>query len=194
MWEWYKLYKLTIRKDPQAGSAHERQLSQEAYTSLGQWLGMSENQITSRSMKRLRQYILDKEKLISAKTEQTKVLPESPTAGCSTSAGCSPSAECSTSAHADMWFNDEFDSLLMQIPEESFLPKDGSSQQSKKARHPTIRQTTPEHSSKIKDSNRPEPLPSAPEPLSSTPNQPSSAPELQSSAPELISSAPELQS
>ena len=59
MWEWYKYHKL-LRADPQAGTAHERKQAQEAYESVRHWLGMNEGQITSKSFRRFRKYILDK--------------------------------------------------------------------------------------------------------------------------------------
>lgn len=60
MWQWYSLHKRT-HADPQAGSDHERRMALEAYTSVKQWLAMKEEDITTKSLKRFRQYILDKQ-------------------------------------------------------------------------------------------------------------------------------------
>ena len=60
MWRWYSLHK-TLHADPQAGSDSERKRALEAYTSVKQWLIMKEDDITSKSLKRFRKYILDKE-------------------------------------------------------------------------------------------------------------------------------------
>ncbi|XP_059210103.1 uncharacterized protein LOC131988962 [Centropristis striata] len=57
MWQWYKCH----IADPKAGSEQERRMAQEAHTSVKQWLLMRESDITSKSLKRFRQYILDKE-------------------------------------------------------------------------------------------------------------------------------------
>ena len=59
MWQWYSLHK-HLNADPQAGSDHQRRMAQEAYVSVKQWLAMKED-ITTKSLKRFRQYILDKE-------------------------------------------------------------------------------------------------------------------------------------
>ena len=63
MWEWYQQHKL-LRADPQAGTADERSRAKEAFDSVSQWLGMTEQSITSKSMKRFRKYILDKMQVI----------------------------------------------------------------------------------------------------------------------------------
>lgn len=60
MWQWYSLHK-TLKADPQAGSAHERKMALEAFHSVHQWLIMREDDITSKSLKRFRLYILEKE-------------------------------------------------------------------------------------------------------------------------------------
>ncbi|XP_029980231.1 uncharacterized protein LOC115412079 [Sphaeramia orbicularis] len=60
MWQWYSLHK-TLLADPQAGSDHERKMAQEAYCSVRQWLIMKEDDISSKSLKRFRLYILMKE-------------------------------------------------------------------------------------------------------------------------------------
>lgn len=60
MWQWYSLHK-TLQADPQAGTDHERKMAQEAYCSVRQWLVMKEEDITAKSLKRFRRYILDKE-------------------------------------------------------------------------------------------------------------------------------------
>ena len=60
MWQWYSLHK-HLNADPQAGSDHERRMAQEAFTSVKQWLAMKEEDIIAKTMKRFRQYILDKE-------------------------------------------------------------------------------------------------------------------------------------
>ncbi|XP_042582929.1 uncharacterized protein LOC122137917 isoform X3 [Cyprinus carpio] len=61
MWQWYSLHK-TLQADPQAGTDHERKMAQEAHCSVQQWLVMKAEDITTKSLKRFRQYILDKEK------------------------------------------------------------------------------------------------------------------------------------
>ncbi|CAM4515148.1 unnamed protein product [Leuciscus chuanchicus] len=61
MWQWYSLHK-RLQADPQAGSDHERKMAQEAYCSIRQWLVMKEDDITTKTLKRFRQYILDREK------------------------------------------------------------------------------------------------------------------------------------
>ncbi|CAM4514842.1 unnamed protein product [Leuciscus chuanchicus] len=61
MWQWYSLHK-RLQADPQAGSDHERKMAQEAYCSIRQWLVMKEDDITTKTLKRFRQYILDGEK------------------------------------------------------------------------------------------------------------------------------------
>ncbi len=60
MWQWYSLHK-TLEADPQAGTNHERKMAQEAHCSVQQWLVMKEQDITTKSLKRFRRYILDKE-------------------------------------------------------------------------------------------------------------------------------------
>ncbi len=60
MWQWYSLHK-TLEADPQAGTDHERKMAQEAHCSVQQWLVMKEQDITTKSLKRFRRYILDKE-------------------------------------------------------------------------------------------------------------------------------------
>ncbi|CAL8348173.1 unnamed protein product [Arctogadus glacialis] len=61
MWQWYSLHKC-LNADPQAGSAQERKMAEEAFSSVRQWLGMKEEDISSKSLKRFRRFILDKEK------------------------------------------------------------------------------------------------------------------------------------
>ena len=56
MWQWYSLHKCP-QADPQAGSDHKRKMSQEAFCSIRQWLLMKEDDISSKSLKRLRYYI-----------------------------------------------------------------------------------------------------------------------------------------
>ncbi|KAL0963393.1 hypothetical protein UPYG_G00305780 [Umbra pygmaea] len=51
-----------LEADPRAGSEQDKKMAQEAHTSVKQWLLMKESDITSKSLKRFRQYILDKEK------------------------------------------------------------------------------------------------------------------------------------
>ena len=63
MWGWYQQHKI-LRADPQAGTADERRKAKEAFDSVSQWLGMTEQSITSKSMKRFRRYILDKMQVI----------------------------------------------------------------------------------------------------------------------------------
>lgn len=60
MWRWYSLHKC-LQADPQAGSDYERKMSQEAFCSVRQWLVMKEEDISSKSLKRFRHYILNKE-------------------------------------------------------------------------------------------------------------------------------------
>ncbi|KAL7388959.1 hypothetical protein ABVT39_024015 [Epinephelus coioides] len=80
MWQWYSLHKC-LQVDPQAGSDHERKMSQEAFCSVRQWLVMKEDDISSKSLKRFRHYILNKEQ---EKSPQ-KVAPPAATATSSTS-------------------------------------------------------------------------------------------------------------
>ncbi len=61
MWQWYSLHK-HLQADPQAGSDHERKMAQEAFCSIRQWLIMKEDDISSKSLKRFRLYVPDKEK------------------------------------------------------------------------------------------------------------------------------------
>ncbi|XP_030237288.1 uncharacterized protein LOC115561396 [Gadus morhua] len=61
MWQWYSLHKC-LNADPQAGSAQERKMAEEAFSSVRQWLGMKEEDISSKALKRFRRFILDKEK------------------------------------------------------------------------------------------------------------------------------------
>nr|XP_017209817.2 uncharacterized protein LOC108181756 isoform X1 [Danio rerio] len=61
MWQWYSLHK-TLQADPQAGSAQEKKMAQEAFCSVRQWLTMKEEDISVKTLKRFRQYILNKEK------------------------------------------------------------------------------------------------------------------------------------
>lgn len=60
MWQWYSLHKL-LQAVPQSGTDYERKMAQEAYCSVRQWLVMKEEDITTKSLKRFRQYILDRE-------------------------------------------------------------------------------------------------------------------------------------
>ncbi|XP_057188364.1 uncharacterized protein LOC130553424 [Triplophysa rosa] len=60
MWQWYSLRK-NLQADPQAGTAQERKMAQEANCSVRQWLVMKEEDIITKSLKRFRRYILDKE-------------------------------------------------------------------------------------------------------------------------------------
>lgn len=60
MWQWYSLHK-SLQDDPQAGTDHERKMAKEAHCSVQQWLVMKVEDITTKSLKRFRQYILDKE-------------------------------------------------------------------------------------------------------------------------------------
>ncbi|RXN21492.1 hypothetical protein ROHU_024071 [Labeo rohita] len=60
MWQWYSLHK-TLQSDPQADTDHERKMALEAYCSVKQWLVMKEEDITTKSLKRFKRYILDKE-------------------------------------------------------------------------------------------------------------------------------------
>nr|XP_009301978.1 uncharacterized protein LOC101884057 [Danio rerio] len=61
MWQWYSLHK-TLQADLQAGSAQEKKMAQEAFCSVRQWLTMKEEDISVKTLKRFRQYILNKEK------------------------------------------------------------------------------------------------------------------------------------
>ncbi|XP_026120179.1 uncharacterized protein LOC113099513 [Carassius auratus] len=61
MWQWYSLHK-SLQDDPQAGTDHERKMAKEAHCSVQHWLVMKVEDITTKSLKRFRQYILDKEK------------------------------------------------------------------------------------------------------------------------------------
>ena len=63
MWQWYSLHKC-LNADPQAGSAQERKMAEEAFSSVRQWLGMKEEDISSKALKRFRRFILDKEKQV----------------------------------------------------------------------------------------------------------------------------------
>ncbi|KAL0188363.1 hypothetical protein M9458_015462, partial [Cirrhinus mrigala] len=56
----FSLHK-TLQSDPQAGTDHERKMALEAYCSVKQWLVMKEEDITTKSLKRFKRYILDKE-------------------------------------------------------------------------------------------------------------------------------------
>lgn len=65
MWRWYSLH-TCLQVDPQAGSQarsdHEGKMAQEAFCYLRQWLVMKEDDIPSKSLKRFRHHILNKEK------------------------------------------------------------------------------------------------------------------------------------
>ncbi|CAM4515131.1 unnamed protein product [Leuciscus chuanchicus] len=78
MWQWYSLHK-TLQADPQAGTDQERKMAQEAYCSARKWLVMKEEDITNKSLKRFRQYILDRE------TPRQDVVPPAATATSSSS-------------------------------------------------------------------------------------------------------------
>ncbi|KAJ8286544.1 hypothetical protein GJAV_G00040380 [Gymnothorax javanicus] len=60
MWEWYSLHK-RLHAESLAGSDHERRMALEANTSVKQWLAMKEDDISTKSLKCFRKYILDKE-------------------------------------------------------------------------------------------------------------------------------------
>lgn len=60
MWQWYSLHKLH-QTDRTAGSEQDRKMAQEAYISVKQWLMMKERDIKTKTLKRFRKYILDKE-------------------------------------------------------------------------------------------------------------------------------------
>ncbi|XP_035660467.1 uncharacterized protein LOC118405149 [Branchiostoma floridae] len=81
MWEWYKYHKV-LEADQQLGTAQDRKMAKEAFLSIRQWLRLREEDITSRPMKRFRQYILGKEKASTdKKTEpaRTDVQPSTST-------------------------------------------------------------------------------------------------------------------
>ncbi|XP_039521831.1 uncharacterized protein LOC120475226 [Pimephales promelas] len=61
MWQWYSLHKV-FQTVPHSGTDQERKMAQEAYCSVRQWLVMKEEDITTKSLKRFRKYILDREK------------------------------------------------------------------------------------------------------------------------------------
>ncbi|CAM4514993.1 unnamed protein product [Leuciscus chuanchicus] len=89
MWQWYSLHK-RLQADPQAGSDHERKMAQEAYCSIRQWLVMKEDDITTKTLKRFRQYILDGE------TPRQDVVPPAATA----------TSNSSRSKGDDSWMDD----------------------------------------------------------------------------------------
>ncbi|KAG1928983.1 hypothetical protein F2P79_023205 [Pimephales promelas] len=60
MWQWYSLHKV-FQTVPHSGTDQERKMAQEAYCSVRQWLVMKEEDITTKSLKRFRKYILDRE-------------------------------------------------------------------------------------------------------------------------------------
>ncbi|XP_078586024.1 uncharacterized protein LOC144867859 isoform X2 [Branchiostoma floridae x Branchiostoma japonicum] len=70
MWEWYKYHKV-LEADQQLGTAQERKMAKDAHLTIRRWLTMQENSITSREMKRFRQYILDMEKASTENNEAT---------------------------------------------------------------------------------------------------------------------------
>lgn len=59
MWQWCSVHK-RLQAVPQAGNDHERKMAQEAYCSIRQRLVMKEDDITTKSLKRFRQYILER--------------------------------------------------------------------------------------------------------------------------------------
>lgn len=60
MWQYYSLHKIH-QADPAAGSKHDRKIVQEAFISVNQWLRMKERDINTKTLKRFRKYILEKE-------------------------------------------------------------------------------------------------------------------------------------
>ncbi|XP_041941359.1 uncharacterized protein LOC121704885 [Alosa sapidissima] len=61
MWSWYSLH-TRHQADPQAGSEQERKKARDAHAAVKQWLLKKEGDITTKSLKRFRAYILEKEK------------------------------------------------------------------------------------------------------------------------------------
>ncbi|KAG5286515.1 hypothetical protein AALO_G00015660 [Alosa alosa] len=104
MWRWYSLHK-RYQADPQAVSEQERKTVRDAHAAVKQWLLKKEGDITTKSLKRFRLYILEKEKSQSGAAHPAATPSAPPTATPSAAAPAAAAPSCA-------WWCDDDDHML----------------------------------------------------------------------------------